>query len=80
LNVALPKVSFSLQEKIVTMTTINPSRDLLKELIGNQTLPPDLLKKVTQLKDLLDRIFIVDASKRCTPGQALAHPFITDKS
>jgi len=64
----------------VTMATINPSRDLLKELIGNQNLPPDLLKKVTQLKDLLDRIFVIDPAKRCTPSQALAHPFIADKS
>jgi serine/threonine-protein kinase PRP4 len=67
------------REKVVTMSTINPSRDLLKELIGNQDLPPDQLKKVTQLRDLLDRIFMLDASKRATTSQALSHPFITEK-
>ena len=61
------------------MSTLNPTRDLQKELIGNQDLPADQLKKVGQLKDLLDRIFTIDATKRVTPSQALAHPFISDK-
>ncbi|CAG7832087.1 unnamed protein product [Allacma fusca] len=36
------------REKVVTMSTINQSRDLLKELIGNQDLPPDQLKKAVK--------------------------------
>jgi serine/threonine-protein kinase PRP4 len=62
------------------MSTLNPNRDLSKELIGNQDLPAEQLKKVGQLKDLLDRIFVMDPSKRVTPSQALAHPFISDKA
>lgn len=62
------------------MNTINPSRDLLKELVGNQDLPSDQLKKVTQLKDLLERIFSLDPAKRISTSQALAHPFITDRA
>jgi len=67
------------KEKVVTMSTINQSRDLLKELIGNQELPSEQLKKVTQLRDLLDKILVLDPSKRITTSQALAHPFISDK-
>jgi len=67
------------KEKVVTMSTITASRELQKELVGNQDLPPDQLKKVTQLRDLLDKILVLDPSKRMTSSQALAHPFITDK-
>lgn len=67
------------KEKVVTMGTINPGKDLLKDLLNNQDLPPDQLRKVTQLRDLLDRIFILDNTKRISIKDALSHPFITEK-
>lgn len=68
-----------LQEKVVVMSTLNPSRDLLSELIGNQNLPEDQARKVNQLKDLLERILMLDSSKRIAINQALTHPFIQEK-
>lgn len=67
------------REKIVVMSTLNPSRDLLSELIGNQNLPEDQARKVNQLKDLLERILMLDSSKRIAINQALTHPFIQEK-
>lgn len=58
---------------------IKPSRDLQQELIANQNLPDEQLRKVVQLKDLLDKIFSLDPSKRISLNHALAHPFIQDK-
>lgn len=67
------------REKIVTMSTINPTRDLHSELVGNQNLPDDQARKVQQLKDLLDKILMLDSSKRLPVNQALAHPFILER-
>lgn len=58
---------------------IKPTRDLQQELIANQNLPEEQLRKVVQLKDLLDKIFSLDPSKRISLNHALAHPFIQDK-
>jgi serine/threonine-protein kinase PRP4 len=49
------------------------------ELISNQRMPEDQLKKVVQLKDLLDKILIIDTTKRITIKQAISHPFVDDK-
>ncbi|CAL8072107.1 unnamed protein product [Orchesella dallaii] len=67
------------KEKIVTMGTINPTKDLLRDLVNNQDLPPDQLRKVTHLKDLLDRILMLDNTKRISIKDALSHPFISEK-
>jgi serine/threonine-protein kinase PRP4 len=48
-------------------------------LIANQNLPEDQMRKVVQLKDLLDKIFSLDPAKRISLNHALAHPFIQDK-
>lgn len=68
-----------LQEKIVVQSVIKPTRDLQQELIADQNLPEDQLKKVIQLKDLLEKVFALDPAKRISLNQALAHPFIQDK-
>ena len=68
-----------LQEKIVVMSVVKASRDLQQELIAHQNLPEEQVRKVTQLKDLLDKIFALDPSKRISLNHALAHPFIQDK-
>ena len=61
------------------MSTINPSKDLLSDLVGGQRLPDDQYRKVVQLRDLLDKVLILDATKRLTVNQAWMHPFITEK-
>ncbi|GIY41043.1 hypothetical protein CEXT_540141 [Caerostris extrusa] len=63
--------------KIVVLTNINPSRDLQAELIS-PNLPDDQFRKVNQLKDLLDKILMLDPSKRISINQALMHPFIQE--
>lgn len=65
--------------KIVTMSNIISKRDLQAELIAGQKLSEPVAKKVGQLKDLLDKIFVIDPDRRITPSQALMHPFITEK-
>ena len=61
------------------MSTINPSKDLLSDLVGGQHLPDDQYRKVVQLRDLLDKVLMLDATKRLTVNQAWMHPFITEK-
>lgn len=70
---------FIQQEKTVVVSVIKPSRDLQQELVANQNLPEEQMRKVGQLKDLLDKIFSLDPSKRISLNHALAHPFIQDK-
>lgn len=67
------------REKVVVMTNINQTRDLTSELIGRQRLPEDQMKKVLQLKDLIEKTLALDPAKRISINQALAHPFIHDK-
>ncbi|XP_059612540.1 uncharacterized protein LOC132259025 [Phlebotomus argentipes] len=67
------------REKIVVQSVIKPTRDLQQELIADQNLPEDQHRKVTQLKDLLEKLFVLDPAKRISLNQALAHPFIQDK-
>ena len=64
------------------MTVINytsPSKDLLEMLIGRHKLTDETKKKVLQLKDLLDKLLVLDPAKRISVGQALTHPFIAEK-
>lgn len=68
-----------LKEKVVVVSVIKPIRDLQQELIAHQNLPEEQVRKVSQLKDLLDKIFSLDPSKRISLNHALAHPFIQDK-
>lgn len=63
----------------MVVSVIKPTRDLQQELIAHQNLPEEQNRKVTQLKDLLDKIFSLDPSKRISLNHALAHPFIQDK-
>lgn len=68
-----------LQEKVVVMTVVKATRDLQTELIAGQALPADQLRKVTQLKDLLEKAISIDPAKRISLNNALTHPFIQDK-
>jgi len=61
------------------LTTINPTRDLLAELQGSHEVPGDQQRKVQQLKDLLDKMLVLDPAKRISISHALTHPFLSDK-
>lgn len=61
------------------MPVVKAIRDLQSELIAQQNLPEDQVRKVTQLRDLLDKIFALDPAKRISLNHALAHPFIQEK-
>lgn len=65
--------------KVTVMGSIPPSRDLLTDLVGSQSLDDAHLRKVHQLKDFLEKCLMLDPSKRITINQALMHPFITEK-
>mgnify|MGYP005985355333 CR=1 len=61
------------------MSVVKLSRDLQSELVAGQALPPDQLRKVTQLKDMLEKALTIDPAKRISLNNALTHPFIQDK-
>lgn len=61
------------------MSSINPTKDLLHDMVGRQRLPEDQRKKVIQLKDLLDQILVLDPAKRISINQALQHPYIQER-
>ncbi|EDV25501.1 uncharacterized protein TRIADDRAFT_24000, partial [Trichoplax adhaerens] len=67
------------KEKISIISNLNSSKDLLAMLVGNQRLEESHYRKVTQLKDLLDKIFMLDPAKRISINEALSHPFIKEK-
>lgn len=61
------------------MSVVKATRDLQSELVAGQALPVDQLRKVTQLKDLLEKAISMDPAKRISLNNALTHPFIQDK-
>lgn len=61
------------------MSTINPTKDLLMDMVGRQALPEDQRKKVVQLKELMDQILMLDPAKRITINQALQHSFMQER-
>lgn len=61
------------------MTVVKVTRDLQSELVAGQALPQDQLRKVSQLKDLLEKALAIDPAKRISLNNALTHPFIQDK-
>ncbi|KAK5642870.1 hypothetical protein RI129_009037 [Pyrocoelia pectoralis] len=67
------------REKIVVMSVVKASRDLQAELVAGQALPPDQLRKVTQLKDFLEKALSIDPAKRISLNNSLTHPFIQDR-
>ncbi|RXG69374.1 Serine/threonine-protein kinase PRP4-like protein [Armadillidium vulgare] len=67
------------KEKIVILGTVNPTRNLLHEMLGGASLPEDQTRKVTQLKDLLDKTLMLDPVKRIMIDACLTHPFIRER-
>jgi len=64
------------KDRLRRLTTINPSVDLMQRLKKNQKLNEDEKRKLVQFKDLLDKMLVIDPSKRITPKEALQHDFI----
>ncbi|KAL8767510.1 MAG: hypothetical protein Q9209_006017 [Squamulea sp. 1 TL-2023] len=55
-----------------------PTRDLRSRLMTNAKSMDDIeLKELSSFIDLLDRCLNLNPEKRCTPVEALKHPFIT---
>eukprot|EP00092_Neocalanus_flemingeri_P034477 GFUD01037488.1.p1 GENE.GFUD01037488.1~~GFUD01037488.1.p1 ORF type:complete len:872 (-),score=308.97 GFUD01037488.1:41-2599(-) len=67
------------REKVVNMPVVNKIRNLDTELIGGNKLPEDQLRKVSQFRDFLDKIFMLDPAKRISLNECLTHPFIQEK-
>ncbi|XP_047040986.1 serine/threonine-protein kinase prp4 [Helicoverpa zea] len=68
------------REKVVIISSIKPTRDLQAELAPpHHRLPTPEAKKITQLKDLLERMLMLDPAKRASVNHCLAHPFIQEK-
>lgn len=61
------------------MSVVKPIRDLQSELVAGQALPADQLRKVTQLKDFLEKALCIDPAKRISLNNSLTHPFIQDR-
>jgi len=62
------------REKVIVMPVVHVSRSIIKEINMGEKTP-----KVGQLADLLDKIFVIDPSKRLHVNQCLTHPFITER-
>ncbi|XP_072930851.1 serine/threonine-protein kinase PRP4 homolog isoform X2 [Epargyreus clarus] len=68
------------REKIVVMSSIKVTRELYHELAPtSHRMPSQEAKKMTQLRDLLERMLMLDPSKRASVNHCLTHPFIQEK-
>lgn len=68
------------REKVVVISSIKPTRDLQAELAPpHHRLATPEAKKIAQLKDLLERMLMLDPAKRASVNHCLAHPFIQDR-
>ena len=69
----------------VSFSSLQPVKRLLLNIkpkdIGAliSSYPGEDPKMLSNFKDLLERIFVLDPEKRMTVSQALSHPFITGK-
>lgn len=61
------------------MSTVNATKELTESLVDSHKVQDDLKRKVTQFKDLIDKLLMLDPSKRLVVNQALTHPFITER-
>ncbi|EDN02257.1 serine/threonine-protein kinase prp4 [Histoplasma mississippiense (nom. inval.)] len=71
------KVTGRMVTKIVDFK--KPTRDLKTRLMGkgSKGMSDSETKELTLFIDMLDRCLSVNPEKRCTPSEALKHPFIT---
>ena len=64
---------------MTVMSSINATKELTESMIDSHKVDDDLKRKVVQFKDLLDKLLMLDPSKRLAVNQALTHPFITER-
>ena len=67
-----------LQDVIRVLNFTKPSRDLKTRLMANaKGMNDSELKELSLFVDLLARCLNLNPEKRCSPNEALTHPFIT---
>ena len=70
---------YCVQEKITVIKYINPTKDLMEMLVGKHKLNEESKRKVIQLRELIEKMLILDPAKRATVSHCLTHPFISEK-
>ncbi|CAH2089540.1 unnamed protein product [Euphydryas editha] len=74
------KDEFTGRDKVVEVNNITTSRDLYKELKKcSQNPTSSEEKKMAQLKDLLEKMLILDPNQRLSVTNCLKHPFIQEE-
>ncbi|KAL8795503.1 MAG: hypothetical protein Q9195_002092 [Heterodermia aff. obscurata] len=75
---SVEKDRLSNKDVIRTLNFTKPTRDLRTRLMGNARGMAELeLKELNLFVDLLERCLTLNPEKRCSPNEALKHPFIT---
>ncbi|CAH8610794.1 unnamed protein product [Heterobilharzia americana] len=67
------------KEKTTVVRNLQPTRDLMTDLIGQSKLSEPIFRKVTQFRDLLEKALMLDPTRRISLNEALQHPFITER-
>jgi serine/threonine-protein kinase PRP4 len=66
------------KDTVKVLNFVKPSRDLRTRLLaGSKGLTDVEVKELNLFTDLLDRCLTLNPEKRCTPTEALKHPFIS---
>ncbi|OBT69535.1 CMGC/DYRK/PRP4 protein kinase [Pseudogymnoascus sp. 23342-1-I1] len=66
------------RDTVKTLALAKPTRDLRTRLAsGAKGLPDDEIKELNLFIDLLDKCLALNPEKRCTPAEALKHPFLS---
>lgn len=75
---SLEKDRISGKDSIRVLNLAKPTRDLKTRLMANaRGIDETEVKELSLFVDLLDRCLNLNPEKRCTPNEALKHPFIT---
>lgn len=64
---------------MTVIRNLQPTRDLMTDLIGQSKLSEPIFRKVTQFRDLLEKTLMLDPTRRISLNEALQHPFITER-